>query len=97
MLRVDDVGFDPRELRSLERREGKPPVGSFRVVQAQAGGGLPCCLSGERASGRTVVLGACQAVSEVLNLCRVIEQFQLPSPFLKITIKVSRGGNPVWW
>lgn len=95
MLRVDDVSFDPRKLRSLGRREGKPPVGSFRVVQAQAGG-LPCCLSGERASGRTVVLGACRAVSDVLNLCRVIEQFQLPPPFL-ITIKVSRGGNLVWW
>lgn len=58
MLRVDNVSLDPRKLRGLGQREGKPPVERFQVGQAQAGGGLPCCLSGERASGRTEVLGA---------------------------------------
>lgn len=55
MLRINAVSFDPRKLRSLGRREGKPPVEICQVVQAQVDGGLLCCLSGERASGRTVV------------------------------------------
>lgn len=54
VLRVDAVSFDPRKLRSFGRREQKPTVEILQVVQGQAGGGLLCCLSGERTSGRTV-------------------------------------------
>lgn len=56
VLRVDAVSFDPRKLRSFWRREEKPPVEIFQVVCGQAGGGLLCCLSGDRTSGRAVVI-----------------------------------------